>query len=70
MAKKLPIVPKDMLEAYDYGIMCDQLQIAEAANDTEAIQSILDEVNEKTGRDDVSLDQMHELRAEIENYVN
>ena len=59
-----------MLEAYDYGIMCDQLQIAEAANDTEAIQSILDEVNEKTGRDDVSLDQMHELRAEIENYVN
>ena len=59
-----------MLEAYDYGIICDQLQIAEAANDTEAIQSILDEVNEKTGRDDVSLDQMHELRAEIENYVN
>ena len=53
--KLLPIYPKDQLEAFDYGVIYDQLIVAEAADDQEKIDQIIEQVKNMTDRETVTV---------------
>ena len=53
--KLLPIYPKDQLEAFDYGVIYDQLIVAEAAGDQEKIDQIIEQVKNMTDRETVTV---------------
>jgi hypothetical protein len=56
VTKLLPIYPKDSLETFDYGVLTEKLELAEAAGDQAKIDEVIAKVKEMTGRDVVTVE--------------
>lgn len=54
--KLLPVQPKDMLEAYDMGVLVDKIEYAQKDNDVEEQTKYLNELRNLTGREDIEVE--------------
>lgn len=66
----LPITPSDMLQAYDFGVICEKIDQAQLKNNQTGILYLIDQIKSMAGRDDVTIDQVSDIRNQVDLYVN
>ena len=68
--KALPIVPNNLLEAFEYGEIVHAVQEAEKQNDQQTIEFYLNKVKIMSERDEVTIEELYSMKAEIMRMVD